>query len=363
METTPSSLPHGLQIAGPLRGLPAWLRMHPGAVMMAGLLAFAAPINFFFGSISLMREPSAADVTAVGLWWLLYGGQLWIMLLAAGQLGAHWSEGAGRIARGAIWLALACVCAVTANVTTGGRAAILIEQGVVQGALTMELYGSTLSATLALLYFAHLRRSRTHEAAAARLVAAQSAQRETRRRAVQMRLQAVQARIDPALLFGLLESVRLAYVADPLRAERLLDELIAFLHASLPRLRTESSSVPREAELARAYVRLVSLADVAEHAMTLEISDAAMHARFPPGALLPLLADVLRSAGGDCELAAVRVHDACVLTLSVPAAPSDGASTRVRTLLEDLHGSLGGLATEQSGGRTLVKLRVPYEPA
>jgi hypothetical protein len=340
-----------------------WLRSHPGAVTMAGLLAFAAPLNFFVGSISVMRQPSAADVTQLGLWWLLYGAELWLLLLVAGRIGERLCRKAGRAARGAIWLALACACAVGVNLTTADRAGILIEQGVVQGVLTMHLYSFTISVTMALLYFAHLGRSRGHAAAAARLAAAQASQRQTRRRTVQMRLQAVQARIDPSLLFGLLESVRLAYASDAVRAERLLDELIAFLRASLPRLRAESSSVAREAELARSYAQLLFLAQASDQGFAVQVSDQALHARFPPGALLPLLDDALRSAAGGCELDANRVDDSCQLTLSLPAQPSEAAVARVRTLLEDIHGSASGLAIRQTAGRTMVRLWVPYEPA
>ena len=166
---------------------------------------------------------------------------------------------------------------------------------------------------MALLFFAHLQRSRAYEEAAARLAARAGGQRETRRRPVQARLQAVQARIDPSLLFEMLDSVRRAYDTDAPRAERLLDELIAFLRAALPRLRSDSSSVPREAELARAYARLRALIGASAASMTLDVPADLMHARFPPGVLLPLLDDVLRPRAdvrarrnallGECRLA------------------------------------------------------------
>jgi hypothetical protein len=363
MQAIPASLPRSPGLTGAIRGFADWLRTHPGAVAMAGLLAFAAPFNFFVGSISVMREPSASDVMQLGLWWLLYGAELWVLLLAAGRIGERLCRNARRAARGAVWLSFAGACALATNLSTAGRAAILIEQGVVQGAATMHLYSFTISVTMALLYFAHLGRSRDHEAAAARLASAQAGQRQIRRRTVQIRLQAVQARIDPSLLFGMLESVRLAYDSDPVRAERLLGELIAFLRASLPRLRAESSSVAREAELARSYAQLLFLAQASDRGFSLRVTDEAMHARFPPGALLPLLDDALRCGVGGCALDAACVDGACQLALSLPARPSDGAVARVKALLEDIHGSASGLAIRQAAGRTLVKLWVPHEPA
>ena len=64
-----------------LGGFRSWLRSHRDSVTMAGLLAFAAPVTFFFGVLSVMREPASADMTRLALWWLLYGFELWGLLL------------------------------------------------------------------------------------------------------------------------------------------------------------------------------------------------------------------------------------------------------------------------------------------
>ncbi|HEU0203735.1 MAG TPA: hypothetical protein VFR86_25265 [Burkholderiaceae bacterium] len=85
---------------------------------------------------------------------------------------------------------------------------ILIQQGLIHSAATAHLYAFSFSLVMALLYFEHLRCSRAHEQAAARLAAAQAAQRDARRRIVEARLQEVQARIDPQALFEMLDTVR-----------------------------------------------------------------------------------------------------------------------------------------------------------
>ncbi|MDB5954802.1 histidine kinase [Ramlibacter sp.] len=344
-------------------GVAKWLPTHPGAVAMAGLLAFAGPLKFFAGYLGVLQQRAPAELVQVSAWWLLYGLVLWVCLLVAGHVGSHLAEGTGRVGRAVLWLTLACACAAAPNVVTAGRARILVEQGFVLGLLPMQLYGFALSLTMAALYFAHLGRSRQHESAAARLAAAQAGQREARRRIVQLDLQAVQARIDPVLLFGMLDAVRHAYATDPPRAERLLDELIAFLRASLPALRPGGSSVPREAELARAYAQLLSLAHAAGWHMTLDICDAAMHARFPPGALLPLVDDALRSRGGDCTLQARCADGRCRVVLGLPARPSTAAVARVHALLRRLDGPAAGLSVETNGTGAIVTLWVPHASA
>lgn len=329
---------------------------------MAGLLAFAAPLTFFTGALSVMRAPTTASVAELGLWWLLYGASLWGLLLLAGY-------GCERLARrfhpplrAAIWLVGACSAAALANFATAGRTAILVEQGLVYSAQTAHLYAFTFSLIMALLYFAHLRRSRGHEQAVARLAAAQAAQRHARRRTVQGRLEELQARIDPQLLFEMLETVQRLYLRDAAQAERVLDELIVFLRAALPRLRSVSSSLLREVELARAFVRLHGMAGAVDRDTAIEIAPDVIHARFPPGALLPLLDGVAAGAGA-CGLRAMRSGGHCRVVLTLGAAPSLAAVARVRSLLTELYGTGGTVKVEGASDGVSVIVEVPHELA
>jgi hypothetical protein len=347
----------------PLRGFADWLANHPGAVATAGLLAFAAPVTLFTGALSVMAQRDASQVLELAAWWLFYGLQFWALLLLAGHVGERLCRHGSAPAAMATWLVLGCVSSGWVNATTAGRADMLIEQGVVQSAVTMQLYSFILSLTLSLLYFAHLGRSRRQEQAVARLVAAQASQRAARRSMVEVRLQAVQARIDPQLLFAMLEAVRVAYLADAARAERLLDDLIAFLRACLPRVAEGTSSVSREADLARAYVRLQALVHASDDELLLQVSHEAMHSRFPPGVLLPLLADALGARFGPCSLRAELRPSACELHLVLPQCPAQDALLRARALLEDLYGASAALVARSARDAAHITLRVPHEPA
>ena len=347
-----------------LTGFLAWLRTHLGVVTMAGLFSFAAPVTFFTGILSVMRDPNAADILALSLWWLFYGAVMAGLLLAFGYACHSRLAGAKPLARAVTAPLLAAVAAMSATLSTAERADILLDQGIVQSVAAMHINAFILSFALALLFFAYLRRSRIQEEAAARLIAAQAAQREARLRAVQARLHAVQARIDPQLLFDMLDAVRRAYEMDVSRAERLLDELIRFLRAALPRLRTESSSVPREAELASAYCRLRALAGADGVELNLDLGSEVLGARFPPGVLLPLLEDVLRLSPGACRLTAARVDPArSRLVLESPARPSSAAIMRVRALLTEIYGPAGSLVVGEVEARTCTTVEVPYEYA
>jgi hypothetical protein len=346
-------------------GFSHWLRTHRGAVAVAGLLALAGPLTFFTGALSAMRLPTAANIARLGLWWSLYGASLWCLLLVTGYLCERLARRFGPRTRGAIWLLAACAAAAMVNFLTAGRETILIEQGLVNGAVTMHLNGFTVSLIMALLYFTHLRRSREHEQAAIRLAAAQAAQRHARRRIAQARLQEVQARIDPQLLFEMLGNLRRLYEQDAARAEHFLDQLIVFLRAALPRLRTASSSLLREAELARAYVRLHALAGAAGDGldMPIDVAPDALHARFPPGVLLPLVDAAIGSSAAPCFLTAARSGNNCRLVLTLAALPSEASVARVRSLLTEIYGASGTLAIESAPAATNVIVEVPYELA
>jgi hypothetical protein len=361
MVTMIDSLPRSVKrTAAVAAGFMHWLRAHRGAITMAGLLSFAAPVTFFASVVSVMREP-AEDVLVLTAWFTLFGIELWGLLLVIGYA-LQRVEAIGRYARSATLLG-AGVAAGFADLSTSGRGTILVEQGVVQGIQTMHVSAFAFSFIMALLFFAHLHRSHAQEAAAARLAAAQAAQRATRQRLVHSRLQAVQARIDPQLLFEMLDAIRRAYEDDVARAERLLDELVSFLRASLPSVRSTSSSVLREARLARAYAQLRTLAGTTDIDMTLDVSPEVVEARFPPGVLLPLLDDALHARGGACALSATRCSRDCKLVLTLPARPLDAAVTRVRSLLADLYGASAELVVAHANGVVSATVKVPYELA
>jgi len=343
-------------------GVLPWLRTHRPDVVMACLLAFAGPLTFFAGALSVMRLPSATNVAWLALWWSLYGASLWCLLLVAGFGVERVERGFGRFVRGAIGLLAAGSAAALTNALTAGRAAILIEQGLVHSAETMHLHSFTYSLVMALIFLAHLHHSREHAMAAARLVAAQTSQREVQHRLARARLQEMQARIDPRLLFEMLGTVRRLYERDAERAEPFLDELIVFLRAALPRRRSVAPSLLREVELARAFASLRSLADAGGQGMTVDVSPDALHARFPPGVLLPLL-HAAESSAAPCRLTATRRAGGLRLVLALAAAPSAPAVQHVRSLLTDLHGTAASVEVDRSAGTSLIIVEVPYELA
>jgi hypothetical protein len=93
---------------------------------------------------------------------------------------------------------------------------------------------------LATFIHAGLRNSRR---AARALSEAEIERSEANRALVASQLEAAHAEIDPAVVFDSLETIERTYEEDPARADALLDDLIAFLRAAIPRLRLDESLV------------------------------------------------------------------------------------------------------------------------
>ena len=119
--------------------------------------------------------------------------------------------------------------------------------------------------------------------------AAELERARTAKRTLESRLQAMQARVEPTFLFNTLSQVRDLYRADVAHGERMLDELIAYLRAAMPKMRDTSSTIGQELELVRAYLVIVRLRLGERLAFEIETPKEIGDARMPPMMLLPLV--------------------------------------------------------------------------
>jgi hypothetical protein len=100
---------------------------------------------------------------------------------------------------------------------------------------------------LATFIYAGLRNSRRATQA---LAEAEIERSEANRALVASQLEAAHAEIDPAVVFGELETIERTYEENPARADALLDELIAMLRAAIPRLRSDGPTPEIDGESA-----------------------------------------------------------------------------------------------------------------
>jgi hypothetical protein len=129
--------------------------------------------------------------------------------------------------------------------------------------------------------------------ARARMTAARVERAEAQRRALESRLQVLQARVEPQFLFNTLALVRDLYEIDVAKGARVLGELIVYLRVALPQLRESTSTLGQELTLAGAYIEIMRAQDGSDLAFRIDVPEWARAVRVPPMVVLPLINHVL----------------------------------------------------------------------
>ncbi len=135
--------------------------------------------------------------------------------------------------------------------------------------------------------------------------AAEVARVRSEQRVQAARLLALQARVDPQLLFDALGRVGALHAHEPKVADALMADLIALLRSMQPGASTENSTVEREFALVEAWLRVTRSAGHQGARVRLHMSPGARPLGIAPMLVLPLLRDVLalpRAAQGDWVL-------------------------------------------------------------
>ncbi len=196
---------------------------------------------------------------------------------------------------------------------------------------------------------------------------------EMEKRALESRLAAMQARVEPKFLLETLAHVERLYEIDPRVADDLLKEFSVYLRAAIPRTDEPGSTVAREICLANAFLNIVGL----QSGHRLVVGDAAVplgeSARMPPMVLLPLvnhaLAHRVGGAKGDESLGIdVAVQDG-MLRVTIRDRDSGFAESGVgeprvaviRERLTALYGRKGRLTLGDVAGGSEAVLEIPYE--
>ncbi len=244
-------------------------------------------------------------------------------------------------------------------------------QGLVFG-LIFDLTHWVLIAGAAVFLYADRRTARRTEA---RLHAAELNRIRASRTALESRLQAMQARVEPQFLFNTLAQVEQLFEHDPPAADRMLDDLIAYLRAAMPAMRDTSSTVGREVELARAYLDIVRLRLGERLRVSVNVPAEARDARMPPMMLLPLIDHAVvrglepATTSGTIDIAARVGGGRLTLTIEdrgaglVPETDGDGVAG-IRQRLDALYRGDATLDLRRAGPQTTAAvLDLPVEAA
>lgn len=170
--------------------------------------------------------------------------------------------------------------------------------------------------------------------------------------------------LRPSLLMASIAEIGRRYTILHDQAERLLDMQVAFLRAAMPQLRTRSSDLRSELELASLYADLARELGEFHCRLDISIPPALPLIPFPPLVLLPLLDDLAAVVSKEAHLTlAVQLNGGTALLMLGCSEPPDTSwvSARLQRRLALSLSSLGGTLShgaDRSHDETVI-LSVP----
>jgi two-component sensor histidine kinase len=178
---------------------------------------------------------------------------------------------------------------------------------------------------------------------------------EYERDALDARLRLLQAQVEPHFLFNTLANVRELVDSGSAQASTVLDNLIAYLRAAVPRLHESSNTMGQELELVRAYLEVMHMRMPDRLQFTLHADDDALALACPAMTLLTLVENAVRhgidpsEVGGRIDVS-VRMRDGRCHAQVVDSGvglreASGGLGTGLSNLRERLQIAFGGDAT------------------
>ena len=136
--------------------------------------------------------------------------------------------------------------------------------------------------------------ARRSEMRAAEVAQAGRLGEELRASTAQARLHALQAQVEPHFLFNTLAHVKWLYQRDRTRGRHMLDRLVDYLQAALPRMRQADTTLAQELELAHAYLDLQQIRIGGRLGFSIEVPEEFARLRFPPLMLLTLVENAIK---------------------------------------------------------------------
>src|SRR5882672_3933315 len=177
-------------------------------------------------------------------------------------------------------------------------------------------------------------------------------------------LRAMQARVDPDLLFDTLLAVDRAYARSIRFGEDALDALIGFLRAALPAEAVATSTVARELEHVRAYLAVRELLSASRPEVEMGAEPAARETPMPAMLMLPLVRWALDGRpAARLELRVRRREGALGISVESDLAEAvlspAGDLAGVRKRLMHLYQERGRLDVSTDAGKRRAVMEIP----
>jgi hypothetical protein len=302
--------------------------------------------------LGLMHSMSG-HATPAGTW-VARAVTIGLLAMTAFGVAEQWPARLPRWLARWVWQLIAVVFAVPVGAflayywTTGGHPDFANQRQRLTGFLGMTFSGVLFGPWIALGAMVRQREAMAHHQA----LAFQLERSEYERQALDARMRLLQAQVQPHFLFNTLANVRALVNTGSPRASAVLDSLIAYLRAAVPRLDEPATTLGQEVQLVRAYLELMHMRIPDRLQYSLHADEAALGLRCPPMAILTLVENAVRHGidpneeGGRIEVNVVLRDGRCsarVIDTGVGlGASGDGLGTGLSTLRERMQLAFGG---------------------
>ena len=233
-------------------------------------------------------------------------------------------------------------------VTTGGDPNFVGEPKRIIGYLQLTFVGVLLAPWIALAAMVRQRDALARDQA----LAFELERSELERKALDARLRLLQAQVEPHFLFNTLANVQALVDAGSPHASGVLESLIAYLRAAVPRLHDPATTLSQELHLVRAYLDVMQMRMPDRLQFTLRFDEEAVGLRCPPMTLLTLVENAVRHGidpseeGGRIDIDVQLRGGRCLVRVSDTGvglqSAGNGLGTGLSTLRERLQLAFGG---------------------
>ena len=256
--------------------------------------------------------------------------------------------------------------------------ALLTSFGVMPWRYFWSQYFSTirtcipLSAIFGLGAFVHSSLRERLEVTEQKLREKELAAERARKRAVEARLQSLEARIRPHFLFNTLNSISSLIASDPARAEQIVGRLATLLRTSLDTSERPLISLGEELAIVQSYIDIEKARFGDRLGASFDVPGDLEEAKVPPMTIQSLVENAVKHgisskpAGGDIRVAASADHGNLRIEVSdsgpgfdLAVVPPDHGLENLVERLNALFGERARLHVAQRGERCVVEMVLP----
>ncbi|KQV60084.1 hypothetical protein ASC95_00970 [Pelomonas sp. Root1217] len=202
-------------------------------------------------------------------------------------------------------------------------------------------------------------------------------QAQAQRQAAEARLTLLQSQLEPHMLFNTLAHLRVLIKLRPDEAQRMLDQLIAYLRATLQASRATEHPLSEEFERLSDYLALMQLRMGERLRVKLALPADLSGVAIPPLLLQPLVENAIKHGlephveGGELRVTAAREGQRLVLEVADSGAGLAGATeltsvgtgfglAQVRERLAQRYGAAASFELKpQTGGGSVARIEIP----